>query len=175
MHKVLAPNSAVIRLHSWLRPSVGVKRAALTIGAALVLAAPFALANNKPAPPSKTLTEIEVRATPIAAFDKENPAATRFGKLTWRGGLVLSSATPSFGGWSGLVLGANGKQLVAVSDAGTWMTAHIVYEGGKPYGTQIRTDRSSEIPFWSAAQPFARPRCRSVDPRKGHPLPRDGS
>ncbi|MEE8297666.1 MAG: hypothetical protein V3R26_07545, partial [Hyphomicrobium sp.] len=89
-------------MHSWLRPSVGVKRAALTTGAAIVLAAPFALANNKPAPPSKTLTEIEVRATPIAAFDKENPAATRFGKLTWRGGLVLSSATPSFGGWSGL-------------------------------------------------------------------------
>jgi hypothetical protein len=160
MHKVLAPNSAVIRLHSWLRPSVGVKRAALTIGAALVLAAPFALANNKPAPPSKTLTEIEVRATPIAAFDKENPAATRFGKLTWRGGLVLSSATPSFGGWSGLVLGADGKQLVAISDAGTWMTARIVYEGGKP--TALKSARIGPLKSLSG-RPLSRSRDRDAE------------
>ena len=160
MHKVLAPNSAVIRLHSWLRPSVGVKRAALTIGAALVLAAPFALANNKPAPLSKALTEIAVRATPIAAFDKENPAATRFGKLTWRGGLVLRSATPSFGGWSGLALGADGKQLLAVSDAGTWMTAHIVYEGGKP--TALKSARIGPLKSLSG-QPLSRSRDRDAE------------
>jgi hypothetical protein len=130
MNRALLAKSAVGRLQAWLGPSLGVKRAALTIGAALVIAAPFALAKNKPAPLSKTLTDIRILATPIAAFDKEDPAATRFGKLAWRGGLVLRSESPNFGGWSGLALGANGKQLVAVSDAGNWMTADLVYRSG---------------------------------------------
>jgi hypothetical protein len=161
MHKLLAPNSAVSRLQSWLRPSVGIKRAALTIGAAFILAAPFALANsNKPAPLSKTLTEIAVRATPIAAFDKENPAATRFGKLAWRGGLVLRSATPNFGGWSGLALGADGKQLVAVSDAGTWMTADVVYKAGKP--TALKSARLGPLKALSG-RPLRRSRDRDAE------------
>jgi hypothetical protein len=130
MNRALLAKSAVGRFQAWLGPSLGVKRAALTIGAALVIAAPFALAKNKPAPLSKTLTDIRILATPIAAFDKEDPAATRFGKLAWRGGLVLRSESPNFGGWSGLALGANGKQLVAVSDAGNWMTADLVYRSG---------------------------------------------
>ena len=34
---------------------------------------------------------------------------THFGKLTWRGGLVLTSPSPHFGGWSGLAIDADGK------------------------------------------------------------------
>jgi len=131
MRKALVSNSALTRVQSRLRPSSGTKRAALTIGAALVLAGSIALADNKPVPSGKTIADVAIQATPLVAFDKENPKAKRFGKLTWRGGLVLRSATPSFGGWSGLALGADGKQLVAVSDGGTWMMADLVYERGK--------------------------------------------
>lgn len=131
MQKALFPTFTVGALKSWLRVSGSGKRAAFSICGMLVLTASFAFADTKPVPPGKMLTEIGVQATRIPAFDKENPKATRFGKLTWRGGLVLSSTTPSFGGWSGLALGADGKQLVAVSDAGTWMTADLIYNGGK--------------------------------------------
>ena len=132
MHLAFATNSAASRLQSWFRPRGGARRAALTTFGLLVVAAPIAFAGDKPAALTTTLSEIAIQATPITTFDKENPKATHFGKLTWRGGLVLRSATPSFGGWSGIALGADGRQLVAVSDAGTWMTADLTYEGGKP-------------------------------------------
>jgi hypothetical protein len=75
---------------------------------------------------------IVVEARPIAAFDKANPNKTRFGKLTWRGGLILTSPSPNFGGWSGLALDPDGKRFLAVSDAGTWMTGALVYDRGRP-------------------------------------------
>jgi hypothetical protein len=160
MGKTLEPISAVGHLLSWLLPSNGAKRAVLTIGVVLVFTGPFALANNKPAPPNKTLSGIAIRATPIAAFDKENPQATNFGKLTWRGGLVLRSAMPSFGGWSGLAMSPEGKQLVAVSDAGTWMTADLVYAGGKL--TALKSARLGPLKSLSGL-PLSRGRDRDAE------------
>ncbi len=48
--------------------------------------------------------------------------------------MELTSPSPNFGGWSALALGPDGKSLVAVSDAGTWMTGTLVYDGDKPLG-----------------------------------------
>jgi len=108
------------------------KGAALAAGAILLVAAGIAFGGSKP---DALLTEpapIEVHAEPIAAFDKVDAARTRFGKLTWRGGLVLTSPSPHFGGWSGLALDGEGKRFLAISDAGTWMTGRLVYDGDKP-------------------------------------------
>lgn len=87
---------------------------------------------SKPSTIGVRVEPIEVQARPIAAFDKLDLEKTRFGKLTWRGGLVLTSPSANFGGWSGLALTDDGKAFIAVSDAGTWMTGILAYDGAKP-------------------------------------------
>src|SRR5215468_2708640 len=66
------------------------------------------------APPARRLAAppeaIKVTAQPISAFDRVKPARRQFGRLEFRGGLVLSSASPDFGGWSGLVMSDDGRQ-----------------------------------------------------------------
>lgn len=160
MRKALFPTFTVSGSKSCLQPSRVAKRAPLSICGVLVLTASFAFAGTKPAPPGKMLTEIAIQATLIQAFDKENPKATCFGRLSWRGGLVLRSTTPSFGGWSGLVLGANGKQLAAVSDAGSWMTADLVYHGGKL--AALKTVRLGPLKSL-AGRPLSRSRDRDAE------------
>ena len=91
----------------------------------------LAIAAVKPSPKGLGETAIDVRATPIESFDRTGNGATRFGRLEWRGGLILSADTPHFGGWSGLAVSADGRQMTAVSDAGAWMTAAIGYTGNR--------------------------------------------
>ncbi|MCF6199891.1 MAG: esterase-like activity of phytase family protein [Hyphomicrobiaceae bacterium] len=66
----------------------------------------------------------------IISFDQVNPDKKRFGRLTWRGGLELSSDQKKFGGYSGLVLTDKGNKLIAVSDQGTWLQASVKYKDG---------------------------------------------
>jgi hypothetical protein len=77
---------------------------------------------------------IEVSARPIAHFNRAHPQATRFGELEYRGGLIVSSPEQEFGGWSGLVMEPDGTTLFAVSDAGSWLTADVTYQGNRPTG-----------------------------------------
>lgn len=98
--------------------------------AATVAAAPSA----KPNTASSDVRSIDVMARPLSGFDKLNASKKDFGRLEWIGGVVLSSNDSRFGGWSGLALEADGSRLVAVSDAGTWMTADIAYRDGRPSG-----------------------------------------
>lgn len=109
-------------------------------GLAVLMAAGLAggvTAAEKLAKPDTSRSEIqsiEVVARPLAGFEKLNASRTNFGALEWLGGLVLSADDKRFGGWSGLALDADGSRLVAVSDAGTWMTADLVYRNGGPVG-----------------------------------------
>ncbi|PPD31010.1 MAG: hypothetical protein CTY20_01185 [Hyphomicrobium sp.] len=80
---------------------------------------------------------IDIAARPIATFDKGNASKTRFGRLEWRGGLVLTSPSENFGGWSGLAVDPDGRGFVAVSDAGTWLTGQIAYDGTRPSGIKF--------------------------------------
>ena len=64
-------------------------------------------------------------------FDRDKPRKTRFGKLEWLGTLRLTSPSPNFGGYSGLVLDKTGTRLLAVSDKGLWLGATITYRAGK--------------------------------------------
>jgi hypothetical protein len=77
-------------------------------------------------------TQIAVHATPIEAFDTQDPSGTQFGALSFRGGLVLTSDYKAFGGISALHVGPDGEHFVAVTDRGSWLTARIVYQGGRP-------------------------------------------
>jgi hypothetical protein len=116
-----------------------VLRSPATACALLALAALAALAGNPARSDPKPAAEAEVEAVtvtarPIAAFDRSDAAKTRFGKLTWRGGVVLTSPSRNFGGWSGLTVDDKGKTLLAISDAGSWMTAELVSRDGRPAG-----------------------------------------
>jgi hypothetical protein len=86
--------------------------------------------NGAPAGPQP----IQINAAPIAHFQRSRPDVSRFGGLEFRGGLVLTSPSRHFGGLSGLVMEADGKSLLAISDAGTWLSADIAYEGTRPAG-----------------------------------------
>jgi hypothetical protein len=95
-----------------------------------------AVSESKPDPNGLAVEPIDVEARSISHFDKSRPDRHRFGQLEWRGGLVLSSPSSNFGGWSGLAIDPDGRRFVAVSDAGTWLTAEIVYAGIRPAGVQ---------------------------------------
>jgi hypothetical protein len=80
----------------------------------------------------QTRLPITISARPIAAFEPRSPERTRFGQLVFRGGLVLSGSHPRFGGFSGLWRSLDGRDLVAVTDNGFWLTAKVVSREGKP-------------------------------------------
>ena len=75
---------------------------------------------------------IEAVAVPLYPDQPERRDA---GALTYRGGLVLTSDDPAFGGFSALELSADGTRLLAVSDRGQWLVADILHdETGAPSG-----------------------------------------
>lgn len=106
----------------------------LLAGAGAALAPMRGHAEDKDPPPPTSIESIEIDARPIPHFERSRPEAKRFGMLEFRGGLVLGSPSVNFGGWSGLVMEADGKSLLAISDVGSWMTADVIYDGGRPTG-----------------------------------------
>ena len=77
---------------------------------------------------------IVIDATPIASFDNRDPSKVRFGNLEFRGGLVLESRHPAFGGISGLHMEPGGDRFIAVTDKGSWLRGRIIYRDGRPAG-----------------------------------------
>lgn len=75
---------------------------------------------------------VEVVSRQLAKFGRTTVNGGAGSRLEFVGGLVMTSQTKSFGGWSGLVMSEDGRRLLAVSDGGDWMTAELVYEAGKP-------------------------------------------
>ena len=63
-----------------------------------------------------------------------DPSRTRFGELEFRGGLVLTSNNPAFGGLSGIHVEADGSHFIAITDRGAWLRGRIVYRDGRPAG-----------------------------------------
>jgi hypothetical protein len=110
-----------------------IRRRALAIAAlslALCLSASAETSLRQAEPP----VAIEIAARPIAAFELREPARTRFGPLTFRGGLSLTSSYRDFGGISSIRVGADGARFLAVTDKGRWLRGRIVYEGARPVG-----------------------------------------
>jgi hypothetical protein len=80
------------------------------------------------------ISRIEINATPITSFDNRDASLTRFGDLEFRGGLVLASNNPAFGGLSGIYVEADGSHFIALTDRGSWLRRRIVYRDGRPVG-----------------------------------------
>jgi hypothetical protein len=87
---------------------------------------------------------IEIAARTVA-LNPISPNHLQVGDLIYRGGLELSSSHKLFGGYSGLIVSANGSELIAVSDQGTWLKADLVYEGG----SLIRIENARITPILS--------------------------
>jgi hypothetical protein len=78
---------------------------------------------------------IRVSARALPHFHPGRAGVRRFGDLEYRGGLVLTSPSEHFGGWSGLVMDGDGKRLLSVSDAGSWLAADVQHDdAGAPTG-----------------------------------------
>ncbi len=103
---------------------------------ALAIAATVAAsvsAEEKPDTRDLQPKSVAIDAKPIARFSRIGGAATRFGKLEFRGGLVLTAPEEKyFGGWSGLIVDPDARSFAAVSDSGTWLTGDIAYRDGAP-------------------------------------------
>ncbi len=77
---------------------------------------------------------IAIAARQVEHFEPRNPGKSRFGQLTFRSGLVLSSSHSRFGGLSGLWRSRAGTELVAITDNGFWLTAKPAYRDGRLIG-----------------------------------------
>ena len=122
------------KLVGFLGAARGRKRRLAVFALGLAAAGGFALAQGKPNTAGMKPQAIEVSSGPVNSFLKSGEARTRFGKLEWKGGVVLASQSSSFGGLSGLVLDSEGKRLLAISDAGTWLSAEVVRNKGRIAG-----------------------------------------
>jgi hypothetical protein len=78
------------------------------------------------------IQRIEIKARAIEAFDPREPTRIRFGALTFRGGLVLTSTYREFGGLSALRVLADGSHFLAVTDKSYWLRGRIVLRGKAP-------------------------------------------
>jgi hypothetical protein len=86
-----------------------------------------------PATPIAPSGLITVTARKIDSFNRTS-SENRFGRLTFRGGVVLTSGNTNFGGLSGIDIEADGKSFVAISDEGHWLTGQLTYDGTAPSG-----------------------------------------
>src|SRR5579862_300496 len=91
----------------WLAAGARFAVLALAAGSFALAAGSFALAqairySHAPA-------KITVGVPPITAFDPRDESKIRFGELEFRGGLVLTSSYPGFGGISALYMEPDGK------------------------------------------------------------------
>ena len=62
--------------------------------------------------------------------DPDDRRRLTFGPLTYAGGIEISSDQSVFGGYSGLIVSGDGQSILAVSDAGHWLRANLIYSDG---------------------------------------------
>lgn len=94
----------------------------------LMIALPLAVYAEYTNKPWSAAQSITIEAEQFS-LDSKRPERTKFGKLIWRGGLILNAPSPHFGGFSGLEIDETGKHLLAISDEGAWLSANIAYDG----------------------------------------------
>lgn len=119
-----------------LKPALNVCNAGLAaLAAAGVSMGALAIsAGAKPLIELRQPVPVAISVEPISSFAKTGLSNAATGKLIWRGGIVLSADTEKFGGYSGLVLSPDGQTLLAISDAGAWLSARVRYDGRRPIG-----------------------------------------
>lgn len=96
---------------------------------ALTLARAFAKPSVLPVSP----VAIDVTCIPIDHF-RPGGEETRFGALTFLGGLRLTSSFPGFGGLSALRIEGRPERFLSLTDAGLFVAGQLDTEGLKPVG-----------------------------------------
>ena len=92
--------------------------------AALVVAfVAFACAGTPP--PSLPASSVTASRIPLYP---NRPDDRRAGRLIYRGGLVLRSSDARFGGLSDIAVDESGSEILAISDRGRWVRAHLSYD-----------------------------------------------
>ncbi|MFV0299215.1 MAG: esterase-like activity of phytase family protein [Hyphomicrobiaceae bacterium] len=85
---------------------------------------------------------ITITVRPVSYFQSSQTSRKTFGKLEFRGGLVLNSSASGFGGWSGITMDPDGRHFLAISDEGSWLSGEVTYQGLRPTGiTHARMGR----------------------------------
>jgi len=80
--------------------------------------------------------EVKPGGEPMAVYAHDiplfpdDPDRKNVGKLTYLGGVVLTSPDPRFGGYSGLLVNRSGTRFLAQSDRGYWFTGDLIEVGG---------------------------------------------
>lgn len=64
----------------------------------------------------------------VLPLSSANLKENRVGQLVFRGGIEITSPDPRFGGWSGLLVSADGTHLLSQSDEGHWLRANLRYD-----------------------------------------------
>lgn len=72
---------------------------------------------------------IELSTSPVQ-FNSEDRRQEQAARLIWRGGFEITSEDDRLGGLSGLLVSADGTELLAVSDRGRWFSARLNYDAG---------------------------------------------
>ncbi|MBA4132337.1 MAG: hypothetical protein C0519_13045 [Hyphomicrobium sp.] len=123
------------RLLSVLKPVRGGFLAATVIAGTAIVSGSIAFgASSKPSLGLAKPQTLAIKAEPLGSFSRAGGSDPSNGPLVWRGGLALSAETDKFGGFSGLLISADGRDLLAVSDAGGWLKGRIDYSGARPVG-----------------------------------------
>jgi hypothetical protein len=71
--------------------------------------------------------DITVTATPVP-LNPNDPNQTTVDSLEYVAGFTLDSAAPEWGGYSGMVMAADGSSLLAVSDVGHWLKLELKHD-----------------------------------------------
>lgn len=122
-------------LRSQVSRAAGLTFTVLVAGLAIGLACPVAAQRTTTAADAK-ISAIEVSARRLESYQRGLAGTKQFGRLEFRGGLVLTSADERFGGFSGLIMAPDGRRFLAVSDQGHWLSAEIAYAGTAPSGIE---------------------------------------
>ena len=69
---------------------------------------------------------LNYKALPLSSADLKEK---QVGALLYRGGIEITSPDARFGGWSGLLVSADGTRMLSQSDEGHWLRARLVYDG----------------------------------------------
>jgi hypothetical protein len=111
----------------------GMRRSGVAVVVALMMAGPASSQSTRSQAPVEG-QPLDIQSRPVTHFQTGRPNVHRFGRLEFRGGLVLSSNHEAFGGWSGLTIDADGRRILAISDKGTFLSAEISYRDDAPIG-----------------------------------------
>ncbi len=118
------------------RPHAFRAAAALAVGLLMGGFSMPAASQQKGTAASEKVSAIEVSARRLDSFQRGLAGTKKFGRLEFRGGLVMTSPDERFGGISGLIIAPDGRRILAITDQGHWLSAEIAYAGAAPSGIE---------------------------------------